>query len=731
MSMPAPNLAPAEPFCTLRSEHTQDSHPHRLITIEALLVLLACSLTFLGVFGAFRRCCTNRAFIMFGFAAYTISFTAVAYTLGLIQNATFCSQLFPLGAVFLVMVLGSADSYTVHSLEDVERWRSFNIEMLGKCFMIGRVISIYRPTSKIMQISYNLIFLVSTKIDYRVRALMSASKDVMQKNCILLADYMKTEHQKSDSNQVDPSSLRGYKYFVRETQETKDRLWFLPAYWRRRPLFFEGKAPEYRISLGDTDDVITVEKVWNCSGRLLSARDGDPDGKLKDLCLSFSLFKLIRLRFAGYSLPQEAHDKLWSLIHHSLHSEANGYQRVFRVIEVELAFLFDLFYTNFSVTPSPHHIIVEVLQLAILLTFFLTIISTYQKSQNESTWFTDEALVTFLMMIAMLGIEIVQFGIRVFSEWAKVLYICIYVRNEWCQRNRIAEKVIEIMCGIKLRKPWGGQLRQFSLLEKCSYRPPKLIYNSFTAAYFDQVRDGQQEIAPTKLSKEVMKAIARSLMNNGTRNLENGRASLRRNNVFDQLSWACNLESSTHVIMVWHIATSIYEHERRGAVPSFVSQGQRENFHIATTLSKYLAYLVAFAPRLLPNHPYRSEYIFGHVVKEARELFEGSSMSMDKRIQKLKDLGNEQYVETIVGQGAWLRRQLSIEATDDEHIWTILADFWAEMMLYVAPSTDVGAHAKYLSTGGEFVTHVWVLLSHAGIMRSPDGSEQHDDPERY
>ncbi|KAL3741599.1 hypothetical protein ACJRO7_017117 [Eucalyptus globulus] len=678
MSMPAPYPAPAEPFCTHRLVDTQESRQLRLITIEALLVLLACSLTFLGFFGAFRRSCTNRTFTLFGFAAYTISFTAVAYTLGLIQNATFCNN---------------ADSYTVHSLEDVERWKSFNIEMFGKCFMIGWVIATYTPTSNIMRIPVYLVCLVFVKIDYRVRALMSASKDVMQKNCILLADYMKTEHQNSDSNQVDPSSLRGYKYFVRERKETKDHLWFLPARWRRWPLFFEGEAPEYRISLRMTDDVITVEKVWNCRGRLLSVREGDPDGKLKDLCLSFSLFNLIRLRFAGYSLPQEAHDKLWSLIHHSLHSDANGYERVFRVIEVELALLFDLFYTNFSSFC--------LLSLAIIL--------SYQKSQNESTWSTADALVTFFMMIDILGIEIVQFGIRVFSEWAKVSYICIYVRNEWCRRNRIAEKVIEIMCRIKLRKPWGRQLRQYSLLEKCSYRPLKFIYNSITVAYFDQERDGQKVIAPTKLSKEVMKAIARSLMNNGTCNLENGRASLRRNN------------STTHVIMVWHIATSIYEHERRG----------QENFHIATTLPKYLAYLVAFAPRLLPNHPYRSEYIFGHVVKEARELFEGSSVLMDERIQKLKALDNEQYGKTIVGQGAWLRWQLSIEATDDEHFWTILADFWAEMMLYVAPSNDVGAHAKHLSTGGEFVTHVWVLLSHAGIMRSPDGSEQHDDPERY
>jgi hypothetical protein len=38
------------------------------------------------------------------------------------------------------------------------------------------------------------------------------------------------------------------------------------------------------------------------------------------------------------------------------------------------------------------------------------------------------------------------------------------------------------------------------------------------------------------------------------------------------------------------------------------------------------------------------------------------------------------------------------------------------MMLFVAPSDDVTAHAEQLAEGGEFVTLLWALLSHAGIL---------------
>ena len=48
--------------------------------------------------------------------------------------------------------------------------------------------------------------------------------------------------------------------------------------------------------------------------------------------------------------------------------------------------------------------------------------------------------------------------------------------------------------------------------------------------------------------------------------------------------------------------------------------------------------------------------------------------------------------------------------------WKILADFWADMMLFVAPSDDTTVHAEHLTKGGEFVTHLWALLFHAGIL---------------
>ena len=61
--------------------------------------------------------------------------------------------------------------------------------------------------------------------------------------------------------------------------------------------------------------------------------------------------------------------------------------------------------------------------------------------------------------------------------------------------------------------------------------------------------------------------------------------------------------------MVWHIATCLCEINWEQAN----LQRESEHFIVATALSKYCAYLVAFAPRFLPDLAYIQ------VVQEARD----------------------------------------------------------------------------------------------------------------
>ena len=55
----------------------------------------------------------------------------------------------------------------------------------------------------------------------------------------------------------------------------------------------------------------------------------------------------------------------------------------------------------------------------------------------------------------------------------------------------------------------------------------------------------------------------------------------------------------------------------------------------------------------------------------------------------------------------------------DARWWDVLAEFWIEFLLFLAPSDNVDIHTEMLGAGGEFMTQLWALLSHAGVLERP------------
>ncbi|KAF7849236.1 hypothetical protein BT93_L1053 [Corymbia citriodora subsp. variegata] len=704
----------------------RDRSKRMLVKIELLVIIIAILLLFLATFGSCRRRCSSRVFRLIIFAAYTLSTYVFTYALGLMQDAPFYNELFPVWAVFLVIILGSTDSISAYSLEDNERWKSYNwqayIKLIWLLFLVDWK---FEGSFKTLVAITYLLSVLSLKTDERARALMAASRQSLERDTKVVADYMRREHE---SGEVDPVRMSGYMYLVRGEEERWVDNFVRAKRFIKRCLGKKKAVParDHRTPLDNVDELITIEKVWKCEGRLLSS-EGDPTNKVKDICLSFALFKLLRLRYAGYSLPQEAHKKTQNLIHHGLLSNEDGYKRAFRVVEDELTFLFDFFFTKYSIIFQPdrlHFKLLEIIYVTVGIWSTTSILKYYRRHGNNYqlgimfNGFSIEVVVTSVMMISFIMVELMQFFFVGFSEWAKVILICKYVQKKSWQENVWIERIIRAICRVKLMKPWEQKLHQYSFLESYAYKPSRLLNNKTMAVYIDQTRNGQRESTPIKLPEEVKEAVFHALKSNYSTKLENGQASLRVNNESKKLLWACRLETHTQVIIVWHIATSFCEHQL--PLERLDSPATRRSFLVATSLSKYLAYLVAFAPSLLPDHPYMVECKFNQAIIEARDFFRKCKRMKD-RVKEMKENSNglSAHGETIINQGARLGNQLVNDIKHKDMIWRILADFWAELVLYVAPSDNAKAHAEHLTRGGEFVTHLWALLSHAGIERGP------------
>jgi hypothetical protein len=290
--------------------------------------------------------------------------------------------------------------------------------------------------------------------------------------------------------------------------------------------------------------------------------------------------------------------------------------------------------------------------------------------------------------------------------------------------GRIRRTIIDLLLRLKTLGPWEGKLGQYSLLQNynATRRISKCIYY-LTLCLVDKDKKGRNRGKLVKLSTQVKKVVIDSLMGSEG-SLTNGAQSLRNNRVYGKLSWACNLHTVAETILVWHIATTICKHEF-DAAPSDQDSGQVST---ASSLSQYCAYLVAFAPDLLPGHSFDSASILDKSIEDARRLldFKGTRSTMEQKCAKLKSIANSSNLDIVVVQGALLASQLAEEIRNKKPQWEFLSDFWAEMMLYVAPCDDAQAraHLEALARGGEFITHLWALLTHAGVLKpAPTGSE--------
>ncbi|KAM3749392.1 hypothetical protein ACB098_05G181200 [Castanea mollissima] len=575
--------------------------------VESYVLLTTLLIAFLTVFGSCRRRSHSLKLQYSIWSSYLLSTYLINYTMGLMKSATFHDDLFAVRATFLIMFVGSPDCISAYSLEDSEHRKRYNLELFLLYLWLGWLIVLHSREAKYMIPLYLLYFLSLRRTGGRAEALELASKSYgLVRNTKLVADFMEDESNK-EGDEADRTCMKGNKYLVKGEKKANVKV----------------KAPHYHMQFETTDDhkVITIDMIWQCKGSLLSST-GDPDGRLKDSCLSYALYRLLCRRFAKYSFSESSELKTWNFVRYGfLSKEGDDHDRAFRVIELELGFLYDLFYTKYPALFAKG--------LPLLRNFELIII-----------------LVTGVVLVAILLMEIVQFFVVNFSYWAKVQWLCYYVKKpSW--HNKCIETIIRVICHKNLLKPWDRKLAQYSLLESFSHNPSVLP------------RSGLKLSAHVTLPTGVKKAIIHSLKTNGQR-LTYGVSSLQRNGV-NVPSWARELRTQTHVIMVWHIATSLCE-------LNLSSQGETQGMR-------------------------------------------------EKISVKMLFLGQEDGNQEIIVEGAKLGKYLIETIKNNELRWKILAELWAEMMLFVAPSDDETAHAEHLAMGGEFVTHSWALRSHAGILK--------------
>jgi len=301
----------------------------------------------------------------------------------------------------------------------------------------------------------------------------------------------------------------------------------------------------------------------------------------------------------------------------------------------------------------------------------------------------------------------------------------MHVKKYWCAPNAL---IVEKVIGFFRKFMISGQLRN--------------KVNQYSVIF-----QRQKQPDPVEVSDAMKRSVARSLISTYG-NLGETPVSWQ-SQMFDKYSWALKDLSRVEVMLIWHIATEYCDislpnpsngttrcNKHRGFADNLsrycphmfeyvlellpnhrrnrINRGSHRG--VAVHLSRYCTYLIVSVPELLPYHKADIAELAQRVMEERRELFGSYRLPKIYNImKKLEGTDEEDDANKIFQRGMKLGKQL--KSMPDGDRWELLEDFWAETIIHAAAShTTTKQHMQHLENGGEFLTHIWALLSHAGIL---------------
>ncbi|KAJ3680007.1 hypothetical protein LUZ60_016285 [Juncus effusus] len=661
---------------------------------------------------------------------------ALSIGAGLVAVFQHDNVLYGIWLVVLALIFDNVQAISKHSLLERSTDRmSREYVFIYNCVIIGTVVIKSDKKSVFYHPLVALWTLLVLKFLERLVNYKIGERAYGIKNTNLVADYMETEHTLSDPLNANPKTMKGYEYLVMGEENVPCKI----------------EHPRYNIKFEDPNkEIVTLERVWECNNRFLN-QTVDKDNRIKDVCLSFALFKLIRRRFFGFPASESKEPKTKQFVFEGLLSRP-GKEDVFRVIRTEIGFLRDFFYTQYPIAFALGFPVFSVLLLIVMCAISISI-SAKASHYNEPFDSADSVAVmiknidhriTNGLLVIIIMTQIFEVFSYTFSDWMKTTMISRHVRSKIEGTIPVIDQILGLLIKLTFPNSLRNTIGQYSLMKsynkgRCKMVPNNFIYHMTCTMALTRMPEGMKEDPEIILPIEVKTAVFDALkLSKG--DFTDRLAPLIRNGVpAEDVKWLDTLKDRPiFTIMVWHIATSICEicplmnqpNDRNTwfaeRLPSCFRKRDNPDERVlkshklvASSLSKYCAYLVVFAPELLPTTTHSAKRLFEKIISETKEFYDDADGPEEQYIKVMKTpMQVDENGDNIVYMGTKLGRYLMEKIPDDARRWEVMADVWADLILYVAPKGHTSGHLKKLANGSEFITHLWALLYHAGIVVS-------------
>ncbi|KAM4110700.1 hypothetical protein ACJW30_05G011600 [Castanea mollissima] len=632
-----------------------------------ILVLLSLVLQIVLIFIGNRRKYTRRtwirivvwcAYLMADWVA-TVALGVISNNLGDIMNSSGKDEspndaiyLTAFWAPFLLLHLGGPDTITAYSLEDNELWLRHLLGLVVQTGVALYIFFIAWTGSRLSFLSILMFFPGIIKYGERTWVLRSASNEQFRKSML-----------------TSPDPGPNYSKFMRE-------------YTLKQ---FEGFY-------------VIAEEVIEKGGNVSSV-ENDSIHDDTELVIAYDLFKTFKRLFVDLILGFDDRDNSQSLF------EKFSWNKAFKVIEMELGFMYDVLYTKGTVIHSTQGWCLRIISFfftSITLALFLL---THKLKHSEI-----DLVLTFLLLSIAILLEVYAFLLLVSSDWTNLLL-----------SKSSTSSIRQVITRLQLPKQprWSNSMSQFNLLS-FSLKDKRTVFIGI-----------QKRLCMDEFLENYNYTTCEEVPDNLKELLILYKCEVLKEYNHSELEWSVEVEFDRS-ILIWHVATDICYQSDLDQIQRYPNTFMLQ-CEFSTLVSQCMMYLLVICPLMLPMGI--GMIWFQHTCTEITHFFEAHK-SMEDKSDIDKILNTYSWAMSCIQAGIFtldkshaceklfrMIIQVPPSEVERERSKSVLFDacrlasdnVWVEMLAYAACHCRGNHHAQQLRQGEELLTHVWLLMAHFGI----------------
>ncbi|PNT71088.1 hypothetical protein BRADI_2g22911v3 [Brachypodium distachyon] len=374
-------------------------------------------------------------------------------------------------------------------------------------------------------------------------------------------------------------------------------------------------------------------------------------------------------------------------------------EEAYKVVEMQLSLMHDVFYTKTPVMHSWHGLCSRIISL--LATASALLLFQLQLGDHKNLYSTFDIAVTYVLLVGPGP-----------SSWRsqrmhRLARVVVFLRRlvhaaEWRRR----------CC-------WSRSMGQHNMLQLCAGREASRsskLARRMGAEDPWNIRAYSCSIPVSAFIEQLM--VKQVLLKNKDERwspdqilMAEGREALKRWGLYGRLSWS--VEES---ILVWHLSTDLYLRWYKE------EHAESDLSKAVEALSNYMLFLLAARPEMLPPPADRNAYVQtcyallpSKVKKRNLALRDLEYSSAEDPARSLRHLGKslvtgspditfESSFPVLIGED-----RLAGSSTGD--MLELIVQVWLEMLFYVGCRCTAYSHAKQLSNGSELITAAALLAA--------------------